>query len=55
MQYTENLNLKKPEPDDYARIDDLNENADAIDAKFQNLEALKCFLSEETSALLGGV
>lgn len=55
MQYTENLNLKKPEPDDYARIDDLNENADAIDAKFQNLEALKCFLSEETSALLGGI
>ena len=55
MLYTENLKLKKPQPEDYAKIADLNDNADAIDAKFQNLEALKCFLSEETAALLGGV
>lgn len=55
MLYTENLKLKKPQPEDYAKIADLNENADKIDAKFQNLEALKCFLSEETSNLLGGI
>lgn len=37
MLYTENLNLKKPQPEDYAKIADLNENADAIDAAIANL------------------
>lgn len=32
MNYTEDLKLKKPEPDDYYNIDDFNENADTVDA-----------------------
>lgn len=38
MQYTESLNLKKPGPDDLADINDLNDNADIIDAKFQSVD-----------------
>ena len=30
--YTDNYNLKKPAPEDFADIADLNENADKIDA-----------------------
>lgn len=37
MLYTENLNLKKPQPEDYAKIADLNENADKIDAAIASL------------------
>ena len=37
MLYTENLKLKKPQPEDYAKIADLNDNADAIDAAIANL------------------
>lgn len=37
MLYTANLNLKKPQPEDYAKIADLNENADKIDAAIANL------------------
>ena len=37
MLYTKNLNLKMPQPEDYAKIADLNENADKIDAAIANL------------------
>ena len=37
MLYTENLKLKKPQPEDYAKIADLNENADKIDEVIANL------------------
>ena len=37
MLYTENLNLKKPQPEDYAKIADFNENADKIDAAIASL------------------
>ena len=30
--YTTNYNLKKPDPDDFVNIGDLNSNADLIDA-----------------------
>ena len=44
MNYTENLNLKKPELSDPAKISDLNDNFDAID------EALAAVLPEVTDA-----
>ena len=34
--YTDNYNLKKPAPEDFADIADLNENADKIDAALKN-------------------
>lgn len=34
MQYTTNLNLKKPEGTDFYNVDDFNDNADQIDAEF---------------------
>lgn len=44
MQYTENLNLKKPEYTDTKDIQDLNDNFDIID------EALEAVLPEVTAA-----
>ena len=38
MNYTPNLNLKKPARTDQVLIDDLNENADIIDQKLKELE-----------------
>ena len=35
MTYTDNYNLKKPGQLDYVDVDDLNDNADAIDAALQ--------------------
>ena len=37
MNHTENLNLKLPESTDYVNIDDLNDNAEAIDDALQAL------------------
>lgn len=37
MQYTGNLNLKKPEGTDIVNIEDLNENADILDAEVTKL------------------
>lgn len=34
--YTDNYNLKKPAPEDFADIADLNENADKIDAALKD-------------------
>ena len=44
MNYTTNLNLKKPEYTDTADIEDLNDNFDIID------EALEAVLPEVTAA-----
>lgn len=44
MTYTENLNLKKPEMNDPAKIGDLNDNFDIID------EALAAVLPEVSTA-----
>ena len=40
MQYTEHLALKKPEPHDYININDLNDNADQLDAALKKLAAV---------------
>lgn len=32
MKYTENLQLKKPEPDEFYNVNDFNDNADAVDS-----------------------
>lgn len=34
--YTTNYNLKKPDPDDFVNIGDLNSNADLIDAALRS-------------------
>ena len=38
MNYTDNYNLRKPEPTDPVDIQDLNYNADAIDGKLKEIE-----------------
>ena len=35
MQYTKNLNLKKPDQNDYVNITDINENMDVLDESVQ--------------------
>lgn len=37
MNYTTNLGLKKPEQSDFYDVDDFNDNADKVDAAFQDL------------------
>ena len=39
MQFTPNFNLKKPELSDPVDIDDLNDNADIIDAALATIPA----------------
>ena len=41
MQTTTNLNLKKPEPGDYALVSDINDNMDTLDAKVANVRDSK--------------
>ena len=36
-EYTKNLNLKKPAPDDFVDVADLNGNVDVIDEKIDKL------------------
>ena len=38
MQTTENLGLRKPEASDFYNIEDMNYNADVIDAKMKEIE-----------------
>lgn len=38
MEYTENLGLKKPLPDEPYNVEDSNENAEIIDAEIQKLK-----------------
>ena len=37
MEYTPNLNLKKPDVTDYVRIGDLNDNMDILDQEVQDI------------------
>lgn len=37
MKYTDELNLKKPEQDDFYDVDDFNDNADILDETIKNL------------------
>lgn len=48
MQNTTNYNLNKPEGNDYAKIQALNENADIIDAELKKIEenSTKIIVSE---------
>ena len=41
MQYTENLNLKKPESSDFYDVGDQNDNMDALDEAISNLDTGK--------------
>lgn len=49
MNYTENLKLKKPEKNDFALIDDLNDNADALDAAISEKITVSIGETEPTS------
>lgn len=46
MTYTENYKLNKPDRTDFVNINDLNDNADAIDAQ---MKANATAISEETT------
>ena len=39
MKYTTNLNLKKPDQEDFYNVDDFNYNADIIDTELANFTA----------------
>ena len=41
MQYTDNLNLKKPESSDFYDVGDQNDNMDALDEAISNLDTGK--------------
>jgi len=50
LKYTQNYNLKKPEGTDLVNIDDLNYNADIIDAQLKNNEAAAGMVRAELDA-----
>jgi len=50
LKYTQNFNLKKPEGTDLVNIDDLNYNADIIDAQLKNNEAAAGMVRAELDA-----
>lgn len=51
MQYTQNYNLKKPDPDDYYDVRDFNDNSNIIDEKmFEHTEKIRT-LTETTTSL----
>lgn len=50
MKYTENYNLKKPEDHESVEINDLNENADAIDAELLRQDDV--FLTHQSALVL---
>ncbi|WP_342510604.1 hypothetical protein MKY34_11350 [Sporosarcina sp. FSL K6-1522] len=55
MQETTNLKLKKPDLTDYVNVDDLNENADLIDAAItENKESLATHTADDTKHLQTG-
>lgn len=40
MQYTDNINLKKPDTTDFYDVGDFNDNADSIDEEFEKIKEL---------------
>ena len=51
MTYTENYNLKKPAQADFVNVDDLNDNADVIDAAMlANATAISEEITRATAA-----
>lgn len=51
MNYTENYNLKKPAQADFVNVDDLNDNADVIDAAMlANATAISKEITRATAA-----
>ena len=54
MTYTENYNLKKPAQTEFVNVDDLNDNADAIDEQMKvnayaiSVEATRAKAAEDT-------
>ncbi len=51
--FTQNINLKKPEPNDFYRIEDFNDNADIIDAEFEKRAKLPQNITNGNLVLLG--
>lgn len=37
MKYTNNYNLKKPDPEDFYSVNDMNTNTDIIDSELQKI------------------
>ena len=54
MQYTTNLNLKKPDLTDPVNVEDINYNSDAIDAAIGDVESSLSAINTALADLIGG-
>lgn len=55
MEYTTNLNLKKPATTDNVLISDINENMDTLDSNIKSVEDNATSLEKRTEAIEGAV